>query len=104
MPNAYHDREEKRRRLREAARRAAKRADQLLTSELNALRKATRADLEELRPKITAKATYDKLIKVVAASTRRNESIAQLKSRLETLGKVGVRTVKKIITELAKLK
>ena len=88
--------------LKKKSRLARKRADALLKGELNALKRATKADFDAMRPKITAKATYDKLLAEVRAATRRNESIAKLKNRIQKLGRVGVRLAKRVAGLLSK--
>ncbi|NIT51407.1 MAG: hypothetical protein GWO41_01280 [candidate division Zixibacteria bacterium] len=69
----------------------------MLEDEHRALRDATKTDLDALRPQVTDKETCDKLITVVNEATQRNESIAQLKSRIQNLGEVGVKTFKEVI-------
>ena len=71
-------------------------AEDILEEELEALIEATSVDLEKLRPEITDKKTYDKLIAVVEESTRRNESLAELENRLKLLGTDAIRVGKKI--------
>ena len=46
--------------------------------------------------KLADPATYDALAKVVAESTRRNESVADIVSRLRALGEVGSRLAETI--------
>jgi hypothetical protein len=81
------DREERKQRLREKAREAAKAADQLLEAELATLRAATLSDLEQLRPRVSDSAAYEQLLAAVSAATQQNESVALLKTRLHALGK-----------------
>jgi hypothetical protein len=50
------------------------------------LLKTTDVDLATLRPQISDKASFDALVSAVEESTRQNESIAQLKDRLQALG------------------
>ncbi len=57
----------------------------------------TSIDWEGLRPQVTNAAVYDQLIAVVQESTRKNESIAQLRGRLQQLGQEGLKLVKKVI-------
>jgi hypothetical protein len=80
------DREEERKKLQAASSEARREADELLDDELEALKRATMTDMERLRPQVGDAAMYQKLIDAVRASTQRNEDIAQLKTRLETLG------------------
>jgi hypothetical protein len=79
-------REERRERLREASREAAAKADEVTSSDLAALQRATATDLQALRPKVSDPALYDQLIAAVAESTRKNESLAQLRDRISQLG------------------
>ena len=72
--------------MREAAKKAAKDTDQELSVQLAALQQMSASNLEKLKPQITDKEAYDKLIQAVAESTRRNESLAQLQQRITTLG------------------
>ena len=66
----------------------------MLASELETLKNATKVDLDNLRPKITDKATYDKLIANVDQATDNNMKIAQLKENLKALGQAGIDVVK----------
>lgn len=79
-------RDEKLKRMKELARESARRTDELLEGDLSALKKATQTDLDGLRPKVTDAQTYDRLMEAVRESTKQNESLAQLKGRLEALG------------------
>ncbi|MFZ5862384.1 MAG: hypothetical protein ACOYXR_06070 [Nitrospirota bacterium] len=90
-------REEKRKRMKELARESARRTDDLLESDLEALKKATQSDLDALRPKVTDSETYDRLVEAVNESTRRNESLAELKARLEKLGGSASQLVKEAV-------
>ncbi len=80
------DGEELKQRLRRKSREAKQRADELLAEELSILAKATAADLDALRPKVTDAETYAKLRAAVEESTRRNEDLAQLRDRLVKAG------------------
>jgi hypothetical protein len=93
-------REERKRRLAEAADESAKVADAMLENRLKALKAATRTDLEKLKPQVADTATYNKLIAVIEESTRKNESLAQLKDRVHALGKEVVGMVKQVTTLL----
>jgi hypothetical protein len=68
-----NEREERRRRLEALAKESEAAADAILDGDLQALKAATRTDLDRLQPKITDKATYDRLIAVIEDSTRKNE-------------------------------
>lgn len=92
-----NDRKKKKDELKNQSAEAAKRADELLENELEALKQATTTDLESLRPHVADEETYNKLIEVVEESTRNNESLAQLKERIEKLGEIGLSMAKRII-------
>jgi len=81
---------------------AAKETDEMLSEELDALKNATAADMESLKPKITDKETYDKLIDAVKESKDKNESLAQLEARLKTLGTTAIKVVKEAVKLLKK--
>ena len=51
---------------------------------------------ETLKPQISDQESYEKLIAEVHEATRKNENIAQLKTRLETLGGNVMRVAKKV--------
>jgi len=89
-------REERRKRLRKASQEAAAKTDSLLDEALAALKEATTAKLEALRPRIKDEAAFNQLLAAVAETTRRNESLAEFKNRMEKLGQ-GVRAVAKDI-------
>jgi len=95
-----NEREEKRNRLRQHAWESAQRADELLDGELQALRNATRSDLDRLRPRVSDTANYNQLIATVDEATRRNESLAQLRTRLEQLGTQALRIGKEAVNLL----
>ena len=57
----------------------------------------TTVDLEALRPKISDAESFNKLVEAVQASTGKNESIAQLKDRITTLGKGVIDVAKEVI-------
>ncbi len=83
--------------LEKQSKESANEADEMLSEELNALKKATTDDMESLKPKITDKETYDKLINAVRESTDKNESIAQLGDRLRTLGTTAINVGKEAV-------
>lgn len=97
------DREEKRRKLREAANQSRQKADELLDADLQALRNATMTDLEALRPKMSDKEAFDKLNEIVKESTSNNESLAQLKDRLERAGGQVMQIAKESLALLAEI-
>ena len=88
------DRDELKRRLEEKSKKARAKADEILASELVAIQGASRADLEALRPKVSDPTTYAELLKIVEASTKRNENVAQLQDRLKKAGKAMVSLAK----------
>lgn len=92
-----NDRAKKKELLRRKSKQSRERADKLLAAELRALLQATATDLEQLRPKVTDKETYEKLIAEVEKATRKNESIAQLKKRITQLGSDAVRLGKETV-------
>jgi parvulin-like peptidyl-prolyl isomerase len=92
-----NEREERKNQLRQRAAESAQRADELLEGELQALLNATRSDLERLLPRVSDTVTYNQLIAAVDEATRRNESLAQLKSRLQQLGRQAVRIGKEAV-------
>ena len=73
--------------------------EQLQDRELKVLTQ-TNIDWQALRPKVNDPETYDKLVAIVNEATDKNESLAQLKSRMEKLGKEGVKVAKEIIAIL----
>ncbi len=89
-----NDREKKKERLKKISRESREKADAALSEELQALKEATDTKLEELRPRVTDEATYDKLIAEVKEATARNESLAQLKERVKKLGPVALCVLK----------
>ena len=75
----------------------ARETDEALKEEELKLLLSTRIDWERLRPQIGDQATYDALKAAVQAATVRHEGIAQLKSRLQTLGKNGFALARKVL-------
>ena len=71
-------------------------------SELELLRQ-TSIPWSELRPQVTDKETFDKLRAAVEESTKNNEKIDQIKKRLSSLGKEGLRVARRVI-DLANLR
>lgn len=91
------DREERRRRLREASRRAAIDADVQLAAELDTIRQANTADLEALKPKLSDPEAFDALVAAVQESTAANETKAQLRGRVKALGEGVLKVAKEVI-------
>jgi hypothetical protein len=81
------DEEEIRRKLEKASREAAEKATKELRQEVEALQQATQLDLEALKPQVSDLKSYEKLLRAVQESTRRNETVAQLQDRVKKLGK-----------------
>ncbi|MEQ9221172.1 MAG: hypothetical protein RLO17_24165 [Cyclobacteriaceae bacterium] len=70
---------------------------QLSAKEIEVLTR-TSLDWTKLKPKTADTALYDQLIKEVKESTEKNENLAQLRSRLESLGKEGLSLAKEVIS------
>lgn len=68
--------------LRDLAAQSAASTDTQLEAELNELMQCTGEQLEKLRPMVTDKESYDRLIRAVAEASANNETIGQLKNRL----------------------
>ncbi|HET6438791.1 MAG TPA: hypothetical protein VFG59_12055 [Anaeromyxobacter sp.] len=81
---------------------AARDTDQQLADEEAKLLADTSVDWEKLRPEVGDSSMYDALEKAVEQSTARNESLAQLKSRIENLGKEGIALAKNVASILSK--
>ncbi|HEY3489819.1 MAG TPA: hypothetical protein VGK27_06835 [Candidatus Deferrimicrobiaceae bacterium] len=80
--------------LRQKSQESAQRTDALLAEEYESLNKATKTDLEALRPKITDQASYDQFIAVIEEANAKNMDLASLQTRLESCG-AGVAQVAK---------
>ena len=78
------------------AEEAARKTDEALEQREAALLCRTAVDLAALRPQVSDKDSFDKLIAVVNDSTAKNESIAALKQRVSDLGQAVVSTAKKV--------
>jgi hypothetical protein len=52
-----------------------------------ALLRSTQVDMEALRPKVADQESYDKLIAAVNEAKQRNLTTAELKDKIESLGK-----------------
>ena len=77
--------------------KAAKKADDAVKGELDAIT-AQATELESIfdNLKLTDRETYDKLVEIVENATRKNESIASIVKRVEGLGDVGKRLARSI--------
>jgi hypothetical protein len=82
--------------LRDISKKVVSEVNAELADQLKALNSAIHTDLEDLRPKITDKDTYDKLIAAVEKATELNEDIASLIPRVKNLGEAGVSLLKKM--------
>jgi len=71
-------------------------------AELQGLLGLSKDQLEEIAPQVESAEVYAQLIAVVRAASARNLSIAQLRSRIRTLGEVAV-AIAKQVPGLAKL-
>jgi hypothetical protein len=72
--------------LRKKSKISRDRTDEVLNEEIKKLLSVTRADLEKLRPQVTDKAEYEKLIQVVEEATKYNENLNQFVERLKKSG------------------
>jgi len=77
--------------------KAAKETDEELSAQEASMLKETGVNLEGLRPQVSDKASFDKLIEAVNAATANNESVAQLQNRLKTLGAGVVKVAKEVV-------
>ncbi|MBI5057183.1 MAG: hypothetical protein HZB61_11285 [Nitrospirae bacterium] len=91
------DREDKKAELKKKSQESKQKTDALLSEEIQALQQAASSDLQRLRPKVTDTETYDKLIKAVNEASAKNESLAELKNRIEKLGAVAVKVGKEVV-------
>ncbi len=73
--------------------------NQMADRELELLAK-TNVNWQALKPKVGESQLYDRLIGEVQQATQKNESLAQLRSRLESLGKEGIQLAKQITSLL----
>ncbi len=89
-----------RKKFERAAGRAASQADAELRGQLDVLLKATKTDLESLKPKVTDRATYEKLIAVVGEATQSNMDLAEVVSRVKALGGGALGLVKEVAGRL----
>ena len=62
-----------------------------------AIKNATKADLEKLRPQVSDSEAYDQFIAIIEESTQHNEDLAQLKNRIEQLGETVVKIGRQLI-------
>jgi hypothetical protein len=79
--------DERKKNLARLAEESAGRADEILEEELRSLLLLSRESMENLRPRVTDAATYERLIEEVQESARRKESARQFQERLMKGGK-----------------
>jgi hypothetical protein len=73
--------------------------NELAENEANLLLQ-TSVDWEALRPQVNDPEIYDQLIAAVNEATQRNESVAQLNTRLQQLGKEGFNLAQKVVASI----
>ncbi|SYZ71892.1 hypothetical protein TRIP_C20007 [Candidatus Zixiibacteriota bacterium] len=78
----------------------ARQVDQMLSDDELELIKNTSINWESLKPKITNSETYTSLINAVQQSTKKNEDLAQLRARIENLGKDALKAARTLITNI----
>jgi len=83
--------------LEKASQESIEETDALLLEEFNSLKRATRKDLDTLRPKISDPVLYDKIIPIIADATQNNLALAEFQQRLEKLGTDAVKVGKEVI-------
>lgn len=83
--------------LRKASMESVAETDALLSNEYTVLMKLTAADYDKLRPKISDKDLYDKLIAAIQEATNDNLALSEFQERLEALGEGAVQLGKDII-------
>jgi hypothetical protein len=81
--------------LRKASEESARKARELLDAEVKSVMDEV-SRINELKPPTADQATYDRLVKVVTDATRKNESLATLKSKVEKLGDSAVSLFKEM--------
>lgn len=64
--------------------------------EVEALAGLSRDEIDEITPDATDLETYDKLMTVVKEASRKNLAQAELKARIEALGKTAIAIAKKV--------
>jgi len=76
---------------------AARETDEVLRDQEVKLLAETKIDWKRLRPEIADQQTYDALAAAVQAATSGNETLAQLKVRVQSLGKEGAAVARKVL-------
>jgi len=82
--------------LRGASRQSAEAADQELADDLAKIQQANTIDLENLKPQLSDVEAFDQLVTAVKVATAQNEDLAQLQSRIKSLGEGVVRVAKEV--------
>jgi hypothetical protein len=83
--------------LEKASQESIEETDALLLDEYNSLKRATKRDLDALRPKLSDPALFDKIIPIITEATQNNISLAECQQRLESLGKGAVKLGKEVV-------
>jgi len=100
MTNGNRSREEARRLFRSRARAAARRADEAFKGkykkEIRELLGLSAADIADITPGIAGMEEYAALIEVVKEASRTNLAQADLKNRIENLGRTAFSIAKKV--------
>jgi hypothetical protein len=87
--------------LEKASQESIEETNALLAGEYNALKKATRKDLDALRPKVSDPALYEKILPIILEATQNNMALAEFQQRLECLGAGAVKFGKEVVKLLA---
>jgi len=78
----------------------AAKVNEALASEEAKLIRDSSSQLENLKPRVSDPAAYEKLIKAVAESTQCNESVAAFKERVSKLGEGVMKVAKEVYSFL----
>lgn len=76
---------------------AADEVDAELTDVETRVLHRTAANIDALRPRVSDKAAFDKLVKVVNQSTQQNENVAALGERLREIGGEVAKVAKEVV-------
>ena len=91
-----YDREEMRRRMREAAERTRATLDGRFEDYYRGLRGLSRAEIEAITPDRTDEEVYEVLMATVQEATRQNIEQAELVERIKELGSIAVEIARKV--------
>lgn len=80
----------------QSAERARQALEGSLSEQYKALRSLDPATVQDITPDISDEAMYEKLMATVQEASARNESQAQLATRIKTLGGVAVKIASKV--------